>query len=89
MRKAITLQYVGTSNASLLYGPETPYSTQRTNVKTAVKNIVNNSGSGIETYWEIWIDAGLVKNYHARYGGGTVASPTWSDKNPTAPNQLG
>ena len=89
MRKAITLQYSGTSNATLLYGPEIPYSTQRTNVKAAVQAIVSNSGSGVESFWEIWVKDLTVKNYHAKYGT-NVAAPTWSDRSGNKiHNQLG
>jgi hypothetical protein len=88
MRRSITLHYVGGANAVLLYGPETAYGTQKSGVKNLVTSIVNNSGSGVEHVFEIWVDNMLVKHYHAKFRGQQLTG-NWNTANPTIKDPVG
>ena len=71
MRRAITLQYLGSPSgyvtSSLVYGPETPLNVQMAYAKSYVSGIVSGSGSGYTSKVEVWTENFPVHRYVARY----------------------
>jgi hypothetical protein len=78
MRRGILLQYAGTGSgwgtSSVVYGPETPITTQIAYARSTIANVVS-SGTGSSVKIELWTENFPVKRWTGRPGRPSVSPP--------------